>query len=123
MPAVALDPERVQESLVAVIANAIDASAIGETVVVRARRAASAVPTLVVEVEDRGVGIAPDDLPRVLDPFFTRKPVGQGSGLGLAVARHCVEQHGGTIEVKSRLGEGTLVRLTCPGIAADVAAQ
>ena len=67
-----------------------------------------------LRVEDNGVGIGADDLPRVFDPFFTTRPVGQGSGLGLTVARDIVGAHGGSIEIESTLGEGTCVRLLLP---------
>jgi two-component system NtrC family sensor kinase len=62
-----------------------------------------------LQVEDSGEGIAPDDLPRVFDPFFTTRDVGQGTGLGLTVCRDIVEGHGGTIELTSELGKGTTV--------------
>ena len=62
-----------------------------------------------IEVRDRGVGIAPDDLPRVFEPFFTTKRA--GSGLGLALARNVVEGLGGTISVQSQQNVGTTVRI------------
>jgi len=51
---------------------------------------------------------------RCLDPFFTTKDVGEGTGLGLAVANNIVVNHGGKIEIQSDLGKGTTVRLTFP---------
>jgi signal transduction histidine kinase len=68
----------------------------------------------VVEVADTGVGIPPELLPRVTEPFFTTKPEGKGTGLGLAICRRIVRQHQGTIDVESRPGEGTTVRVTLP---------
>ncbi|HSC29417.1 MAG TPA: ATP-binding protein [Vicinamibacterales bacterium] len=64
---------------------------------------------VVIEVRDRGTGIAPEDLPRVFDPYFTTRRT--GSGLGLAISRSIVEGLGGTITVTSRVGEGTTVRI------------
>jgi signal transduction histidine kinase len=69
----------------------------------------------VVRIRDTGRGIPPEHLPRVLDPFFTTKEVGQGVGLGLAVCQSLVEQHGGKIEVTSPgLGHGTTVVFWLP---------
>ena len=65
-----------------------------------------------VEVRDRGIGIAAEDLPRVFDPYFTTRRT--GTGLGLAISRHIIEGLGGTIGVSSRKGEGTDVRIELP---------
>ena len=65
-----------------------------------------------VEVHDRGIGIAAEDLPRVFDPYFTTRRT--GTGLGLAISRHIIEGLGGTIGVSSRKGEGTDVRIELP---------
>jgi len=65
-----------------------------------------------VEVFDNGCGIAPDVLPRVFEPFFSTKPGHRG--LGLAWVYGIVTNHGGNVEVSSRLGEGTMVRLYLP---------
>jgi PAS domain S-box-containing protein len=75
-------------------------------------RAATA--AAVIEVADNGTGIDPADLPRIFDPFFTRKPVGEGTGLGLAISHGIVAGHGGHIEVDSRPGEGTVFRVVLP---------
>ncbi len=69
-----------------------------------------------VSVEDRGEGIPPETLERVFDPFFTTKK--QGSGLGLATVHRIVEDHGGSVRVESRVGEGTAVRVRLPGAEA-----
>jgi signal transduction histidine kinase len=68
-----------------------------------------------VEIKDRGIGIAPEDLPRVFDPYFTTRRT--GSGLGLAISRQIIEGLGGTITVTSRKGEGTDVRIELPMVA------
>ncbi|MCX7819152.1 MAG: response regulator [Kiritimatiellae bacterium] len=69
---------------------------------------------LVVTVEDNGCGIAPEDLPRVFDPFFTKGKGERGTGLGLFIARQVAEDHGGRIDIASRLGEGTRVSVRLP---------
>jgi len=69
----------------------------------------------VLEVEDEGVGLGPEDQDRCFDMFFTTKDVGEGSGLGLAVAHSIVTNHGGRIELESRAGEGATFRVVLPG--------
>ena len=67
---------------------------------------------VVIETRDRGVGIAPEDLARVFDPYFTTRRT--GTGLGLAISRNIIEGLGGTISVASRPGSGTDVRIELP---------
>lgn len=73
--------------------------------------------TAVVEVIDTGVGIPAELMVRVFEPFFTTRPVGVGTGLGLAVAHRIVTQHGGEIGVTSQVGAGTTVRVVLPRAA------
>jgi signal transduction histidine kinase len=78
---------------------------------------------VVFAVSDRGVGIPPEDLRRVFAPFFrgerSRSRVSGGVGLGLTLAKRIVEAHGGRIEVTSKVGEGTTVRVTVPAVPAS----
>jgi signal transduction histidine kinase len=67
-----------------------------------------------IEVRDQGVGMSADTRAQLFEPFFTTKPAGEGTGLGLSVAREIVEECGGTIEVESALGEGSCFRVTLP---------
>jgi signal transduction histidine kinase len=77
--------------------------------------AGTSVPDRVeIVFRDSGVGIAPDKIHKIFDPFFTSKDVGQGTGLGLAVSYGIVERHGGSIEVDSTLGEGATFTITLP---------
>jgi two-component system NtrC family sensor kinase len=69
---------------------------------------------LLVEIADTGVGIAPDDIVKIYDPFFTTKGVGRGTGLGLAVTYGIVQEHSGHINVSSTPGLGTTFRITLP---------
>lgn len=100
-----------QQVLLNLLTNAKDALPDGGQVAVRAYQQDAQV---VLEVEDRGVGIAPEHLPRVFEPFFTTKPRGQGTGLGLTMAFRTVEAHGGTIHLDSKIGEGTRVTVRLP---------
>ena len=105
----------VVEGLTGVVSNAIDACEAGDAITITSELKGSPSPQLIVTVEDTGSGIAEEALPRVLDPFFTTKPIGEGSGLGLAITRRVMEEHGGTVEVTSELGQGTRVSLTFLG--------
>jgi signal transduction histidine kinase len=68
-----------------------------------------------IEVADTGVGIAPEDLPKVTEPFFTTKPEGKGTGLGLPICRRVVQEHGGSLAIASAgPGQGAMVRVTLP---------
>ncbi len=70
--------------------------------------------SLVVEVADTGIGIAPENVAKIYDPFYTTKGVGRGTGLGLAVSYGIVQEHSGHISVDSLPGRGTTFRITLP---------
>ncbi|PWT93401.1 MAG: hypothetical protein C5B55_04620 [Blastocatellia bacterium] len=70
--------------------------------------------SLTVEVSDTGIGIAPENVAKIYDPFFTTKGVGRGTGLGLAVSYGIVQEHTGRISVESTPGRGTTFRITLP---------
>lgn len=75
--------------------------------------------TIRILFSDNGVGIAKEHLEKIFDPFFTTREVGQGTGLGLHVAFTIIKDHGGTIEVKSQEGKGTVIGITLPIDYAD----
>jgi signal transduction histidine kinase len=112
------DPELLGEALLNLAMNGIHAMPEGGELRLRAaqdgRRA-------VVSVEDEGEGISEDDCSRIFDPFFTTKPTGEGTGLGLAIAQRIVELHGGDIDVRSRIGEGTTFEVLLPLQRGEVA--
>jgi two-component system NtrC family sensor kinase len=70
--------------------------------------------SLVVEVADNGIGIAPENVAKIYDPFYTTKGVGRGTGLGLAVSYGIVQEHSGHISVESAPGRGTTFRISLP---------
>ncbi len=67
-----------------------------------------------VNITDNGRGIPKEHLERIFEPFYTTKPAGRGTGLGLSVCRRIIEQHHGTIDVESQIGVGTEFRITLP---------
>lgn len=98
------------------LANALDFTPTGGSIIVHViDNAAMGVD---VAVEDSGVGIAAEDLPRIFERFYrvesSRSRQYGGSGLGLAIAREIVEAHGGSISIQSRQGRGTIVRFSLP---------
>lgn len=106
LPSLRLDPAQVKQVLLNVLQNAADSMAGGGAIRVRTNRAGRRV---VAEIRDEGAGITPEDRPMVFEPFFTKK--WGGTGLGLAVSRKIMEDHGGGIELESEVGKGTVVRL------------
>ena len=112
------DPLQLKQVLINLIQNAADSieEATG-TVTLRARHESTgsgvkAVKRVTLEVEDSGSGIAPEVQERLFDPFFSTKE--NGTGLGLAIAAKIIEQHKGTLDFETRLGHGTVFRVTLP---------
>ncbi len=110
----AMDPLHIGQVLTNLVVNAIQASPPHAEVVVRLVGAPEGV---LLEVADRGPGIADADLGHVFEPFFTTKDVGEGTGLGLSVAHGLVAEHGGRIEVATTRGQGTTFRVVLPRAA------
>jgi signal transduction histidine kinase len=69
---------------------------------------------IAIRFADNGLGIAPEHLNRIYDPFFTTKQIGKGTGLGLAVSYGIIQDHGGEIVVESKAGEGTVFQINLP---------
>jgi signal transduction histidine kinase len=103
---------QLQQVLLNLLTNAVDATAAGR-IEIRTRWAGP--QQVEVEVSDTGRGIPGEDLESLFDPFFTTKEAGRGVGLGLFIAAQLIREHGGTISVKSRLGEGTTFVVSLPG--------
>lgn len=129
---VAADAGMIEQVMLNLVLNARDAQRDGGKILVitsprsvRPGRSSDLPPGdyAVIAVSDSGIGIPPEDIPRLFEPFFTTKPPGQGTGLGLATAYGIVQQHGGTIAVDSRLGVGTTMEVWLPVTQAPVAAE
>ena len=111
LPQVLADANQLQQVFVNIIINARDAMPQGGTLRLITRSLGDEVHII---FSDTGIGIPPENIKRIFDPFFTTKEVGQGTGLGLSVSYGIVEQHGGTIEVKSEVGVGTTFIVKLP---------
>jgi len=111
LPLVTCYPARINQVVLNLLSNAVDACGEIGTVTVRTCPGPRGVE---IHVLDTGCGIAPAIRDRIFDPFFTTKPPGKGTGLGLSISHGIVEDHGGTIEVDSTPGEGTHFTVTLP---------
>lgn len=105
------DANQLQQVLVNVLLNAIQASPPGSTIAIRAE---SLGETVQVEVLDSGSGLEEEALSKVFNPFFTTKPEGSGTGLGLSVSYGIVKKHGGTISLQNREVQGVCVEIVLP---------
>jgi len=110
IPLIRVDPEQLQQAFLNLFTNACDAMPSGGNLTLRARGGTK----VVIEIIDTGSGIAAVDLPRVMETFFTTKPPGKGTGLGLPICRRIVEAHGGALSIESEPGRGTTVRIVLP---------
>jgi PAS domain S-box-containing protein len=104
-------PSQLDQVFMNLMLNAIHAGGPGVTVTVRTGGSG---PEAWAEIEDDGPGIPAENLPRLFEPFFTTRPLGEGTGLGLSVSHGIVRGHGGRIEVRSRVGVGTTFRVVLP---------
>lgn len=112
LPRVFADREEMRLVLVNLCGNAFEAMPRGGRLSLRLRAAADATNTVLLEVEDTGLGIPPENLPRLFDPSFSTKT--RGTGLGLAIVRRAVEDAGGRVEARSEVGKGAVFTVTLP---------
>jgi signal transduction histidine kinase len=112
LPRVRVDPMQLEQVILEIVSNALDAMPAGGRLRIGACTADGTEPAVVIEVSDTGGGIPEQVLPSVCEPFFTTRQ--EGTGLGLAIAKRYIEQNGGRLEIVSRPGDGTTVRLRLP---------
>ena len=113
LPMIQCDPGQIEQVLLALIMNAIDAMPRGGNLWVRTH-VEDETEEVAIEVRDDGSGIPPEILPRIFEPFLTTKETGKSVGLGLAVSRNIIEHHRGRVEVQSEVGKGTTFTVTLP---------
>jgi two-component system NtrC family sensor kinase len=113
LPAVRCDPGQIEQVILALVMNAIDALPNGGNLALASRKMSGS-QNVQVEVRDDGVGMPRDVLAKMFEPFFTTKEHGRGLGLGLAISRNIVDRHGGRIEVTSEPGHGTAFTIALP---------
>ncbi len=116
LPTIQADRQQLRQVFLNLITNASDAMPEGGTLTVRSRAGVmtGGQTVVIVEFADTGSGVQMGDLSKLWEPFFTTKPEGKGTGLGLGICRHAVEEHGGTIEIETAPGKGATVRITLP---------
>jgi signal transduction histidine kinase len=116
LPRIVTDPERLRSALVNIMTNARHAVLAahpgdnGAAVTVRTRSNGNG--HVIVSIKDRGVGIAPEDMARIFDPYFTTRRA--GTGLGLPITKNIIEGMGGRLAVSSERGVGTEIRIDLP---------
>ena len=113
LPPVQGDPNQLQQCMINLIFNAIDAMPEGGRLTIRAAEEQGG-RQVVITVRDTGAGIDPAALPHIFEPFYTTKEEGYGVGLGLSTVYGIVERHHGTVETASRPGRGTKFTLRFP---------
>jgi len=113
LPKVHCDSAQIEQVLLALIMNAIDAMPHGGNLWLRTAINQTG-DGIEIEVRDDGIGISPEVLPHIFEPFQTTKEPGQGVGLGLAISHSIIERHQGRIEVDSQLGKGTVFKVVLP---------
>jgi signal transduction histidine kinase len=108
------DSKKLRQALLNLVLNAMQASSTGSTVTLEVAKSC-ADGAAVLRVIDRGAGMTPEVLDRIRKPYFTTKE--SGSGLGIAIARGIIEQHGGTLRLESSVGRGTTATIVLPACA------
>lgn len=111
LPEVTCNPSQLNQIFLNLINNAAHALAGKGEITVSSQQAGS---TVQIKVKDNGQGIPADVLPHIFDMYYTTKPEGEGTGMGLGIARTIAQEHGGEITVESLEGQGTTVTVTLP---------
>lgn len=118
LPPVRCDFRQIQQALLNLMINGIEAMGKGGLLSLEAQKG-DREGFLMLSIKDTGCGIPQENLSQIFEPFFTTKEDAKGVGLGLAVVYGIITRHGGSIEVESRVGEGTTFRIYLPCVSAQ----
>ena len=110
-PLIHADRQQLRQLFLNLFTNAGDAMLRGGTLTIRVNRTETRIG---IEISDTGTGISPENLLKVMEPFFTTKLEGKGTGLGLSICRRIIEELKGTIDIQSEVGRGTTVAISLP---------
>jgi signal transduction histidine kinase len=122
LPALLLDMDQMTQVLINIIGNAIDAMPDGGRLGVATSHHRD-LDRVVLSIQDSGTGMTPADIEHIFEPFYSTKPEGEGTGLGLSVTLGIVKSHGGSISVESEPGQGTTMTLQLPVVGQGVAIE
>lgn len=120
LPLIAADANQLEQVFLNLLSNAMDAMDEikgPKKLIIRSYLSGdgeAGPPSVALSVKDNGVGIPEENLGKVLEPFFSTKPVGRGTGLGLSLCFGIIEAHGGRIDIKSKISEGTEITVFIP---------
>ena len=109
LPEISVDPAQIKQVFFNIILNAVEAMPDGGDLDIKIR---SGIESIEIDIVDNGKSVPKGVLENIFDPFFTTKP--NGTGVGLSICLKIIEEHGGNIDVKSKLGEGTTMSITLP---------
>jgi signal transduction histidine kinase len=112
IPTIFLVGDQLLQVFINILINAVDAlTEDSNRIIIRSRKHKS---NIIIEIEDEGVGIKPENISKIFEPFYTTKKVGKGTGLGLSVTYGIVKNLNGNIDVQSEPGKGTIFIITLP---------
>ncbi len=119
LPMIHVDRQQLRQVFLNLLTNATDAMPAGGEIAIKATEGELRnSPAVLLAFTDTGQGISKDKLEKIWEPFFTTKPEGKGTGLGMGICRRVVEDHNGGITVESELGRGTTVTIALPASGA-----
>jgi two-component system NtrC family sensor kinase len=114
LPTIEANQEQLIQVLLSIMLNAIDAMEGKGGLTIRTDKLPDRPQDVMIEIQDTGMGIPREDIPKIFEPFFTTKLPGRGTGLGLSICYGIVQEHGGRLLVDSQLGHGSVFRVILP---------